>query len=124
MRRMLSRVFRPQANANRRGRHKRSALQLEALEGRLVPTTLAVTTFADVVNPNDGVLSLREAINAANALPGPDTIVLQAGVYKISLAGTDDTNAAGDFDVTHPLTIVGQGAGKTAIDELGRASCR
>ena len=33
MRRMLSQVFRPQADTNRRGRQKRSALRLEALEG-------------------------------------------------------------------------------------------
>src|SRR5947208_8987790 len=73
---------------------------LEGLEGRLVPATFMVTTFADVVNPNDHVVSLREAVSMANARPGPDTIVLQAGAYKMSLVGTDDTNAAGDFDVT------------------------
>jgi parallel beta-helix repeat protein len=89
---------------------------VEGLEDRAVPATIMVTTFADVVNPNDHVVSLREAISMANARPGADTIVLQAGVYKIGLAGSDDTNAAGDFDVTDSLTIVGQGAGKTAIE--------
>jgi CSLREA domain-containing protein len=90
--------------------------RMESLEDRLVPALIMVTTTADIVNPNDKVLSLREAINLANSTPGPDTIVLQAGVYKISLAGTDDANASGDFDVTQPLTIIGRGAAATVID--------
>src|SRR5262245_8249605 len=90
---------------------------LELLEGREVPATLVVTTFADVVNPTDGKLSLREAVNIANATAAPDTIVLQAGVYQIGLAGArEDGNATGDFDLKNPLSIVGQGAGKTVID--------
>lgn len=36
--------------------------------------TLVVTTLADVVDASDGVLSLREAIDLANASPGLDTI--------------------------------------------------
>ena len=59
--------------------------RLEALEDRLTPATFKVTTFADVVDPADRKLSLREAITRANDLSGPDTIVLQAGVYKIAL---------------------------------------
>src|SRR4051794_14761330 len=78
---------------------------LQSLEDRLVPATIVVTTLADVVNNADHVVSLREAINQANATPGPDTIRLQAGVYKISLAGADDTNVAGDFDITQSLTV-------------------
>ncbi|MEB3355105.1 MAG: hypothetical protein VKK04_00045 [Synechococcales bacterium] len=33
-----------------------------------------MTTFIDIVNPNDGVLSLQEAINAANLTTAEDTI--------------------------------------------------
>jgi CSLREA domain-containing protein len=91
--------------------------RVESLEGRLVPATIQVTTFADVVNPNDGKVSLREAITMANATPAPDTIVLQAGVYKIGLAGQrENANATGDFDITNPLTIVGKGASATVVD--------
>src|SRR5262249_54284039 len=93
---------------------------LEGLEGRLVPTTIVVTTFADVVNPKDGKVSLREAINIANATPERDTIVLPAGVYRIGLAGAENANASGDFDVKNPLTIVGQGASSTVIDGARR----
>src|SRR5262249_46313612 len=89
---------------------------IECLEARRVPATFTVTPFADVVNPNDGKLSLREAITRANSTAERDTIVLQAGVYKIGLTGQrENANATGDFDITNPLTIVGQGAGKTVV---------
>jgi hypothetical protein len=90
---------------------------LERLEDRLAPATLAVGTFADAVVPGDGVFSLREAVSRANALPGPDTIVLRPGVYRLTLAGAnEDANATGDLDVTGPVTIQGQGASLTVID--------
>jgi hypothetical protein len=75
-----------------------------------------VTTTLDVVDPNDGRLSLREAITAANANPGADTIIVPAGVYLLALRGADDTNAAGDFDITGSTTFQGAGAGSTVID--------
>ncbi len=80
-----------------------------------MPATFTVTTTLDVV-AGDGVLSLREAISAANASPGADTIVLPAGVYTLALRGADDTNAAGDFDVTGSTLFQGAGAGATVID--------
>jgi len=90
-------------------------LRVEPLEDREVPATFTVTTFADVVDPADGKLSLREAISRANATPGPDTIQLAAGVYNLTLTGADDLNAVGDFDVTDSLTINGLGKGLTVI---------
>ncbi len=89
---------------------------LEVLEGRLVPATFTVTTPLDVVNPNDGQLSLREAITQANANPGADTIVLPAGLYRLALPGADNTNAAGDLDVTGSTLFQGAGADATVID--------
>src|SRR5262245_12583630 len=41
--------------------------RLEALEERWLPSTLSVTTALDVVDPNDGVVSLREAISDAQS---------------------------------------------------------
>ncbi|MCC5952907.1 MAG: S-layer homology domain-containing protein [Acidimicrobiia bacterium] len=41
--------------------------------------TLVVTTTDDITDPGDGLLSLREAIVAADAHPSPSTIVLAAG---------------------------------------------
>src|SRR5436853_5961272 len=113
--RLLSGVLGAPASSGRRRREPpRFRPGVEGLEGRLVPATIVVTTFADVVNPADGKVSLREAINRANATAAPDTIVLRAGVYKIGLAGAgEDDNATGDFDVKNPLTIAGQGASST-----------
>src|SRR5262245_46801848 len=52
----------------------RRALRLEPLEDRRMLAVITVTTTADTVNFNDGVTSLREAIFAANTVPGADTI--------------------------------------------------
>src|SRR5262245_22372753 len=88
---------------------------IESLEDRAVPATFLVNTFDDAI-ANDGRLSLREAISRANLTPGPDTIVLQAGKYNISLPGSgEDANRGGDFDVTDSLTIVGAGRAATVI---------
>jgi predicted outer membrane repeat protein len=91
-------------------------LFVEPLEGREVPATFAVTTVADVVDPLDGRLSLREAISRANVTPGADTIRLPAGVFGLTLPGVDDQNASGDFDVTDALTVTGAGPARTVID--------
>ena len=91
-------------------------LFVEPLEGREVPATFTVTTFADVVDPNDGRLSLREAVSRANATPGPDVIRLGAGTYSVAARpGSEDANVAGDFDVTDSLTVTGAGPAATVI---------
>jgi predicted outer membrane repeat protein len=97
------------------GRRRRFFPRLETLETRAVPAVFTVTTTLDVV-ADDGKLSLREAISAANAHPGPDTILLPPGVYRLARQMADDTNAAGDFDVTDSTLFQGAGAGATVID--------
>ena len=95
---------------------------VEVLEDRLnpAPLMLNVNTFADVVNPTDGMLSLREAVTMANAHPG-STINLQAGTYSLSLTGgSDDANLRGDLDVKSSVTINGV-AGKRTIER--RTAC-
>jgi predicted outer membrane repeat protein len=80
--------------------------------------TLAVTTTDDVVNGGDGVLSLREAIDAANADAATTTIELVAATtYELDLCDGDDNdeedaNASGDLDhsTDQALTINGHGA--------------
>ena len=76
-----------------------------------------MTTTLDVVDPADGVRSLREAITRANTIAGADTIVLPAGVYRIALAGAGENgNATGDLDIRDGVTIQGAGVGLTVID--------
>jgi CSLREA domain-containing protein len=91
--------------------------RLEGLEDRAVPSTFMVNTALDEVTASDGKLSLREAITAANAHAGADTVILPAGVFRITLPGAnEDGNATGDFDTTDSVTIRGAGAGLTVID--------
>ena len=93
------------------------SLRLEHLEDRSVPSTLTVNTTLDDVTPANGKFSLREAITKANATTGADTIVLPAGVFKITQSGAgEDGNLTGDFDITDAVTIQGAGAGVSIID--------
>lgn len=86
------------------------------------PATFVVTKEADT----NGVCivancSLREAVNAANALDGDDTITVPSGTYTLTGAAGDDAGATGDLDVTDAddnLIVEGAGAGPggTTID--------
>lgn len=87
--------------------------------------TFAVDSTDDAVDasPGDGqcatashTCTLRAAIEEANALPGPDTILLPAGTYLISREGSDDTCAMGDLDITSSISIMGDGAATTIVD--------
>jgi hypothetical protein len=63
------------------------------------------------------VCTQRAAIQEANALASADTIVLPAGTYLLSLAGTaEDAAATGDLDIAGELAINGAGADVTIID--------
>ena len=76
--------------------------------------TFTVTTFDDVVNADDGFLSLREAVIAANDNAEDDTIILAAGTYDLTISGTGD-DAAGDLNIKSDITIQGAGAQETSI---------
>lgn len=84
-------------------------------------STLRVTKTADT---NDGACnadcSLREAIVAANGSVGQSIITFDVnGAFSLGLAGTDDTAALGDLDITQPLILIGNGAGNTIINGAG-----
>ena len=81
-------------------------------------------TFADGYANGPGC-TLREAIRAANTNnvfdychegSGADTILLEGGVYKLTVGGSEDETAAGDLDVTEDLVIQGVGMHETIID--------
>src|SRR3989344_4612299 len=85
------------------------------------PAFAATFTVTKTADTNDGVCdadcSLREAIGAANALPGADIVTLPAGTYMLSIGGTgEDANATGDMDITGDLTVDGAGNATTIID--------
>ena len=67
-------------NRNKSRLHR---LHLETLEDRTTPATFMVNTTYDDLTPGDGLLTLREAINAANATPGRDVIVCPGGPVSI-----------------------------------------
>jgi len=79
-------------------------------------------------NPGDGVCAdeagactLRAAIMEANALAGPDTVTIPAGIYILTIPSVVvDTAQTGDLDITEDLQIIGSGAPATIIDG-GRA---
>src|SRR6516162_3976794 len=99
--------------ADRRGQRRRRRPEIEALEERSLLATITVTGTGDTI-ARDGVVTLREAITAANTNadpsgdttpgdPGMDTIAFNipgAGVRTISLTSTLPT-------ITDPIVIDG-----------------
>ncbi len=71
---------------------------------------LVVTTADDVVDASDGVLSLREAVDAANARAGADTITFDAGLDGATLTLVGGALAT----ITDDLTVDG-GEGASAV---------
>ena len=66
--------------------------------------TFTVTTAADVVNAGDGVLSLREAVDRANATGAVDSIV-----FARALEGSTLTLTGGQLFVNNATNIDGDG---------------
>ncbi|HEX9669118.1 MAG TPA: CSLREA domain-containing protein, partial [Thermoanaerobaculia bacterium] len=105
-------------------RPRRAALLAALLLAAAPAAHGAVLTVTKPADTLDGVCdsdcSLRDAVVAANARRGRDVIVLPPGVYRLSRAGSGEDHAAtGDLDVRYPLTVIGAGADKTAIDGGG-----
>jgi CSLREA domain-containing protein len=89
-----------------------------------LPARAATFTVTVAADSGDGVCdshcSFREAVSAANAAAGEDTIFLPAGTFTITLGPADeDLNAGGDLDVLDAVTITGAGAGTTVLDAGG-----
>lgn len=88
--RIISRISRHRSRTEDRVLDRR--LHLEQLEPRRLLATFEVTSTLDVVDQHDGVLTLREAIEAANTDEGLDLIT-----FNIPAADT------GAYDDIHPL---------------------
>src|SRR5262249_57652268 len=90
----------------RTGKHRpRSGMRplVETLEDRLVPAVFNVNSTVDILAPTPGVVTLRSAIQAANAISDPAGNFINltiAGTYKLTIPGTgEDNNVTGDFDI-------------------------
>ncbi|MCI0742561.1 MAG: hypothetical protein L0Y72_26305 [Gemmataceae bacterium] len=96
-------------------------LGVEQLEDRCVPATFLVNNPADVIDPNDGVLTLREAVAQANAMPGFDIIKFDMAALPdepfstqafIRLGGTQ-------LSIADDLTIEGPGRDELRLSGEG-----
>ena len=68
----------------------------EPLEARPLLAVFTVNSFADILSPPAGTVTLRSAIQAANTTPGPNTINLPfAGTYKVTTVGAATDNSGG-----------------------------
>lgn len=110
---------------------------LETLEKRILLSTAVVDTPTDVLDGDtssiaalnatpgaDNVISLREAIIAANNGAGDDVIqfapALDGVPIVLTIAGAgEDGGATGDLDIQSQLAIQGRGARNTIIDGNG-----
>jgi putative cell wall-binding protein len=112
-------------------RHRLAAIGAAVLVAGLLPATPAlavtvtVTTFADVVDGGDGVISLREAITTVNgAGAGIHMVLLPPGEYPLTLgAAGDNANAGGDLDLTNGtdalIILRGDGGNATIRQTVG-----
>ncbi|HTP11217.1 MAG TPA: choice-of-anchor Q domain-containing protein [Anaerolineae bacterium] len=115
-----------------------SVLSLLVLVGQSLPTvraavtaaghTYVVNSTADLPDGNvtdnacqalNGHCTLRAAIMQANFTSGMDTILLPMGTYTLTIPGVDDTDQAGDLDISDDLAIVGDGPDQTIVDGNG-----
>ena len=87
----------------------------------LIHVPASAATFLAAPGPGNSAIHLRQAINDANANPGPDTVVVAAGNYEIESPGSDDNGSEGDLDISDDLVIQGAGAGSTFLDGAGIA---
>jgi hypothetical protein len=125
--------------SHRRSRAARPRLPLsfEPLEDRLAPATFTVNTNLDDDTPGNGLVSLREAIDKANALAGPDVIRFDVGggghqtidllaplpVIRDPVRILGQTQPGFDTTTFRPLIeLNGEGAGPEADGLLVRAN--
>jgi len=103
------------------------APQYQSLEQRLPLTTFVVTTVDDVIDANDGFVSLREAVTAANlnepfsdASPGEETG--DRVVFSDTLGNRQVTLTGGQLVITDDLILRGRSLGElhqTTISDFG-----
>lgn len=111
-------------------RRRMVAVPIQRLEDRTLLAAFVVDSTADApdANPGDGIaadslgrVTLRAAIQEANALAGGDTITLPAGTYLLSQIGAgENLGATGDLDILDGVTLTGAGADVTFINGVSQ----
>ena len=100
----------------RRAGRRPSVAMVSRLEPRVLLTVLTVNSLADDTTAGDGLVTLREAIGAANTDTATDLGQAGAGVDEIvfapGLAGTIFLTG-GEIGITSGLSIKGNGAAST-----------
>jgi hypothetical protein len=102
-------------------------LLFEPLEDRRLLATLTVNSLLDVVDANDGLVTLREAVTAANTDTQTELNETGNGADVIQFAGSlsgdivlsivgDSYNASSALAITSPVTI----AGSTGVSTIRR----
>lgn len=95
------------------------AMLSSLLPGLGSAATFVVTKYTDddgPCTPDD--CALREAVLAANAVPGPDLVILSSGTYRLTITGLTGENASlsGDLDILDDLEIRGDPMVPTIIE--------
>jgi predicted outer membrane repeat protein len=98
-----------------------AAFVFEAYDEPVGTIYVVASTLLDTVDGDYsyGELSLREAVQLANASGQPATILLREGAYELTRTGTETGIAYNDLDITGDVRIVGKGAGASIIDVSG-----
>jgi len=91
-------------------------LHIEQLEDRRVLATLTVDNPLDVVDFNDGLLSLREAVFVANNVPGSDVVEFSSAVYGANFELTQ-----GEIVISESLEISNPTNTGIGINALGQS---
>jgi hypothetical protein len=105
----------PEATVNEFGAADKNSTAVAA--GIASQSPVIVTTLLDVVDFNDGLTSLREAIFATNLVSGPDTIEFSPALTASGPATILLTQ--GELRISDDLTINGPGANSLTIDASG-----
>ncbi len=120
----MRQVTRPVGNC-RRDIRRAAARALEAMEPRVLFSTYTVNTVSDAANPGAGLLTLRQAVAAANAHAGADTVAFDSTVFApgtgqkvialtqgpIAFTDTTGTTTVDGFS-PKVLTVTADGAGR------------
>lgn len=132
MRRLYPSVFFPAATAAIAAAGLLMSLAPAANSSARAGFTVDTTIDSVDISPGDGECastdggcSLRAAVMETNALAGANEITLPAGLYRLTIAEygiLQDSSPFGDLDVTDDLTITGDGAWVTEIDQRANES--